>query len=248
MPLPPRLVLASASPRREALLRRLAAGFTILASGAEEGTAAQPSRAFPPLQLPAPFAVPPPDHPVLWAWRKALAVAPSATADGRDALILGADTIVVHDGDVLQKPADLEDARQMLQRLSGRTHLVITGWAFVYARPGADAREAAVTQYGYVRSAVRMHANDADRIAWYVGTGEPLDKAGAYAVQGQGGALVARVDGCYTNVVGLPLCAVRTALAALGWPVRRGVDWHPDCAGPYCTPPQSAWIAEEAGA
>jgi septum formation protein len=124
-------------------------------------------------------------------------------------VVLGADTEVVLDASLLGKPADGRDAARMLRALRGRTHQVITGVALVAPATGREETAAVTTlvtmgDYG-----------DAD-IEAYVATGEPLDKAGAYAVQGVGGRLVARVDGCFTNVVGLPLSTTRRLLEAWG--------------------------------
>lgn len=233
----PRLILASGSPRRRELLGRLVESFDVLNSGVEEAPWNQPYRDFPTIKLPAPYDVPPEANPILWAWRKAQAVVAEATATGHDALILGADTIVVLDREVLGKPHDAADAHAMLRRLARRRHMVVTGWAFVAARHAADGVVTpSVAKYGYVSSVVQMGDYSENVIDWYVRSREPLDKAGAYAVQGQGGNLVKQVEGCYTGVVGLPLCSIRGALLALGWPVRSGDGWHADCAGAYCTP------------
>jgi septum formation protein len=129
------------------------------------------------------------------------------------AVILGADTEVVLDGRLLGKPRDAADAARMLRDLRGREHEVITGLAIVETGPsgGAPRQEIAA-----VTTRVRMgHYGDAD-IDAYVATGEPLDKAGGYAVQGLGGRLVEAVDGCFTNVVGLPLTTTRALLARRG--------------------------------
>jgi septum formation protein len=134
----------------------------------------------------------------------------AATLDA--GIVLGADTVVVIDGDGLGKPADADAARAMLRRLRGREHLVITGVAAVDAAT-MQARTAAET------TQVRMAAYDDRTIEAYVATGEPFDKAGAYAIQGEGGALVAAVAGSYTNVVGLPLDATARLLRAFGVPV-----------------------------
>jgi septum formation protein len=139
---------------------------------------------------------------------KARAVAAAAGAG----IVLGADTIVVIDGQVLGKPATVEDARAMLRRLAGREHEVITGVAVVDAATGRTAAAAVVTR-------VRMHAYDAAAIDAYVATGEPMDKAGAYAIQEGGERLVAGYDGSYTNVVGLPVAETRRLLAGFGVPV-----------------------------
>jgi septum formation protein len=133
-----------------------------------------------------------------------------ALAGAPPAVVLGADTEVVLDGAYLGKPSDAADAVRMLRALRGRTHQVITGVALVASAGGGREETAAVT------TRVTMgDYRDAD-IDAYVATGEPLDKAGAYAVQGLGGRLVARVDGCFTNVVGLPLSTTRRLLEAWG--------------------------------
>jgi septum formation protein len=138
---------------------------------------------------------------------KARAVAREWT--GGPAVVLGADTEVVLDGRYLGKPRDAADAARMLRELSGRTHEVVTGLALVDAPSGREETLAVTTR-------VTMIAAGAEEIAAYVATGEPLDKAGAYAVQGLGGRLVARVDGCFTNVVGLPVETTRRLLKRWG--------------------------------
>jgi septum formation protein len=145
------------------------------------------------------------------ALTKALAVA--VTVGRAPALILGADTEVVLDGQLLGKPRDGADAARMLRQLRGRQHEVITGLALVELdAPGAPPRQETTS----VTSRVRMGDYDDQAIEAYVATGEPLDKAGAYAVQGLGGRLVAAVDGCLTNVVGLPMTTVRALLERRG--------------------------------
>jgi septum formation protein len=139
------------------------------------------------------------------ALAKARAVARALPA-GAPAVVLGADTEVVLDGRLLGKPRDGDDAARMLRALRARVHEVITGVALVEG--GAAGREETTA----VTTRVRMaDYADAELLA-YVATGEPLDKAGAYAVQGLGRALVAEVDGCLTNVVGLPLTTTRRLL------------------------------------
>jgi septum formation protein len=139
------------------------------------------------------------------ALRKARAVA----AGLGDGVVLGADTLVVIDGEPLGKPHDAAEAVAMLRRLRGRWHEVITAIAAVDAATGREAAEAVITR-------VRMaEYTDAD-IAAYVETGEPLDKAGAYAIQERGGALVAGISGSYTNVVGLPVEETQRLLESLG--------------------------------
>jgi septum formation protein len=141
--------------------------------------------------------------------RLALDKARAVAGRVRDGIVLGADTVVTIDGQVLGKPADAADARAMLRKLRGRAHEVITGVAVVDARTGRAERTA-------VTSRVRMAEFDERVIDDYVATGEPLDKAGAYAIQGAGGALVASWQGSYTNVVGLPLAETARLLADFG--------------------------------
>ena len=141
------------------------------------------------------------------ALAKARAVA--AGLDRAPAVILGADTEVVLDGRLLGKPRDRADAARMLRELRGREHEVITGLALVELdAPGAPSRQETTS----VTSRVRMGDYDEAAIEAYVGTGDPLDKARAYAVQGLGGQLVAGVVGCFTKVVGLPLTTTRALL------------------------------------
>ena len=128
---------------------------------------------------------------------------------GGPAVVLGADTEVVLDGRYLGKPRDAADAARMLRALSGRTHEVVTGLALVDAPSGREETLAVTTRV------TMIDAGD-EEIAAYVATGEPLDKAGAYAVQGLGARLVARVDGCFTNVVGLPVETTRRLLERWG--------------------------------
>ena len=141
--------------------------------------------------------------------RLALDKARAVATRVREGIVLGADTVVTIDGEALGKPADADDARGMLRRLRGREHEVITGVAVVDARSGRAERTA-------VTSRVRMADYGEREIDAYVATGEPLDKAGAYAIQGAGGALVAGYEGSYSNVVGLPLAETARLLTAFG--------------------------------
>jgi nucleoside triphosphate pyrophosphatase len=187
---PPRLVLASASPRRRDLLGRLVPVFDVRPADVDEshrpGEAAE-------------------DLVARLAATKAEA-GRGAAAPG--SVVLGADTIVVLDGDVLGKPVDGDHASAMLGRLSGRTHRVLTGVAV--AAEGHDLAVEVVT------TEVTFRTLTTGTIAEYVASGEPLDKAGAYGIQGGGGALVASIDGPFDNVVGLPLDTVRRLLARTG--------------------------------
>jgi len=183
------LILASASPRRRELLRTLCPDFRVVPSDLEERLAAGPPRA----------------AAISLALDKARAVA----ARIGEGVVLGADTIVVIDGQALGKPAGPDEARAMLRRLRGREHEVITGIAVVDARTGRSEATAVVSR-------VRMTEYGEAEIEAYLATEEPLDKAGAYAIQGRGGALVAGLEGSFSNVVGLPLEETARVLAAFG--------------------------------
>jgi septum formation protein len=186
------LVLASASPRRRELLARLGLRFDVRPADIDE----------------TPHPGESPDAYVLrLAQEKAAAV-----AGDEGELVLAADTTVVCDGEILGKPVDDEDARRMLRLLSGREHEVLTGIAL---------REGGGRAVAHVESTrVRMAALSEDEIAWYVATGEPLDKAGAYAVQGLSSLFVDAVIGNHSNVVGLPIPAVYRLFAALGYDLK----------------------------
>ena len=205
-------ILASSSPRRVELLHMLLDDFEVATSNVEEtGSGLQPENPPTPLSLPSDFAVSPADHPTLWAWRKALDVAQREHGDG-DRLILGADTIVIAPGAVLGKPATSERARAMLAALRGRDHFVATGYALLHT----DGSTITTLFSGAVVSTVLMRDYSDTKLEGYVATGEPMDKAGAYAVQGLGSALVSRVEGCYYNVVGLPVCEIQDLLVKRG--------------------------------
>jgi septum formation protein len=150
-------------------------------------------------------AIPLPEAVARLALRKARVVAVLRPA----AVVLAADTIVVVDGRALGKPADPQDARVMLRTLRGRTHEVMTGVAVVDAATGREARDTVISR-------VTMTAYDDGAIDAYVAGGEPLDKAGAYAIQGAGGALVAGLAGSRSNVIGLPLGATAALLRRFG--------------------------------
>lgn len=179
------LVLASGSPRRRELLGRLGIPFRVVVSDAEEIAGGELSA-------------------IEVAMRNARAKA-SAVLDtlSEDACVIGADTIVVLDGTIFGKPRDEEDARRMLHALSGRTHQVITGVCI--ARKDGTHAFAETTD-------VTFRDLSEDEVEAYVATGEPLDKAGSYGIQGLGGALVDHIDGDYDNVVGLPVEHLERAL------------------------------------
>jgi septum formation protein len=195
------LVLASASPRRQALVRLL--NLPWRSTPAEVDEAAH--------LLPDPF---------VGALNVAVAKARTVRLDDRDEVVLAADTLVVAHGVVLGKPADASEARQMLQALRGKAHQVLTGVAL---RRADEAAWGAV-----VSTRVMMRTYADDDVEAYIARGEPFDKAGGYAVQDAEFHPVEHLDGCYLNVVGLPLCAVAAGLAALG--AELGGTSRPPCS------------------
>ena len=202
---PPRLILASTSPRRRELLGLLGLPFEVIASGFDEEALSSDTLS-------------PPDYVTTLARGKALEVAGQTHGD---ALVIGADTTVTLDGLTLNKPADAEDARRMLRTLSGRTHQVYTGLCLVpvqSGRPQMPVLDHAMTD-------VTFDALTEDVIAAYVATGEPLDKAGAYGIQGKALSFIPTINGDYFNVVGLPLftlCRMFDQFGVSLWPFGRG--------------------------
>ena len=181
-----RLVLASASPRRAEILKLLGIDFDWLPGDIDETFLEGET---------------PREHVLRLSEGKA-----ALAARGRpDAWILGADTIVVVAGEILGKPGSPAEAAAMLEQLSGRKHDVLTGFAIIRQDLGIRVREV-------VRSTVLFREISGDEMAWYTGTSEPYDKAGAYAVQGMGACFVREIRGSFSNVVGLPLCEVFEAL------------------------------------
>jgi septum formation protein len=187
-----KLILASASVRRAEILRDAGLPFTVLSSAIDETPFTNES---------------PQDLVQRLADVKADLVAARAIGP---AIIVAADTEVVLDGHVLGKPRTSDDARHMLAKLSGRTHSVITGVTLIRL-PDAERRSfVETTQVHFVKI-------PDEEITRYLATGEPFDKAGSYAVQGRAGRYVPRIEGCYFNIVGLPLARLCEALADLGW-------------------------------
>ncbi|HKP51492.1 MAG TPA: Maf family protein [Chloroflexia bacterium] len=222
----PQVILASASPRRQELIRRLVPSFSTVVSTVEEvGSETYPEWELEPLALPAPFSVPHTSDPRLWAWRKAVdALSTLSLEQSADAIVLAADTVVIAPGELLGKPVDTTDALRMLTLLRGQAHYVATGFVLVRAEgttPRTLHSQAVLTR-------VIMRQFGAKELEGYVATGEHSDKAGAYALQGLGGRLIEHVEGCVTTVIGLPLCAVQTALTAFQ------VDVLPRPEGGYC--------------
>lgn len=186
-----RLILASQSPRREALLRQAGLEFEISPSDVEERLSETLS-------------------PAEAAETLALEKARWVAARLSEGLVIGADTVVVVGRQILGKPAGAEDARAMLGLLSGREHEVITGIAVVDAGSGRSRSDSVTT-------AVSFAPLSQEIIDRYVATGEPLDKAGAYAIQGFGALLIEGIQGCYNNVVGLPLRRLAEMLGEFGY-------------------------------
>jgi septum formation protein len=189
-----KLVLASASPRRAEILRNAGIPFEVCAVALDESRRPGELRA---------------DYVRRLALGKARAAA-AAQRDSDDSIFIGADTVVVVGDEILGKPESPDDARRMLRLLSGAVHEVHTGLAVV-RRPGA--MEGLVEE---VTSVTLAPLSDQD-IESYIATGEPFDKAGAYGIQGIGGRYVTRVEGCFFNVMGLPLARLWSVLRDVGW-------------------------------
>lgn len=189
-----KLILASASPRRRELLEQAGYSFEVRPAHINEDARSG-------------------EDPIAYVTRLAREKAECVWQQARDSVVLGADTTVVVDGEMLAKPADADDARRMLRMLSGRTHRVITGVAVVRSETkGAEAAEPFVEVAAEVTAVKFLTLSDAE-IDAYVATGEPMDKAGGYAIQGRAARWIPRIEGCYFNVVGLPLALVSTMLA-----------------------------------
>jgi septum formation protein len=188
-----KLILASSSPRRAEILADAGLPFSVLSSAVDE----------------SPYAG---ETPAALVQRLANAKADLVTARAvGPAIVVGADTVVVLDDKILGKPRSIEEARHMLQQLSGRTHSVLTGVALVRL-PDGERREFSES------TLVHFRQISEEELSSYLATEEPYDKAGAYAIQGQAGRYIPRIEGCYFNVVGLPLSRVLTELKTLGWP------------------------------
>lgn len=188
------IVLASGSPRRRELLARFGVPFRVQTSRIDE------TRDLPDL----------PEKVVEeLARRKGKAVA----AGCRNALVIGADTVVVFDGTILGKPKDEQDAVSMLRMLSGKEHQVYSGLSLITVDQGKITRE----DVSHRMTRVWMRPLSDEKIKWYVNTKEPLDKAGAYGIQGLGACLVDRIEGCYFNVVGMSLSLLDEMLTETGY-------------------------------
>lgn len=189
------IILASQSPRRQELIRNITEDFEVIVSQAEEIL---------------PLGIAPEEAPVYLAGLKARAVA----AEHPDRIVVGADTVVILDNTILGKPRDGADAAHMLRLLSGRVHTVVTGCCLIQGE-----RERVFSQ----RTSVEFYPLSDREIEEYIATGEPLDKAGAYGIQGRGMLFVKGIEGDYFNVMGLPVGLLKRELDAfLGTPAESG--------------------------
>jgi septum formation protein len=180
-----KIVLASSSPRRRDLLSKVLVDFKVRPAEIDESLTG--------------------DTPPAIARSLAFSKASLVARDEPDSLVIGADTIVVVDHVVLGKPSDEIDAERMLAMISGRVHMVVTGVAIIDTSSGHHMVE-------HEESLVHIRALSAEQVKAYVRTGEPMDKAGAYAVQGVGSVIVDRIEGDYFNVVGLPMARLAKML------------------------------------
>src|SRR5215469_10938206 len=187
-----KLILASASPRRAEILRSAGFSFTVLSSAVDETP--YPSES-------------PHEYVERLAGAKAELVAARAVGP---AIVIAADTVVTLEGKILGKPRSTDDARKMLEQLSGRTHSVVTGVTLIRL-PDVERRS-------FVEATLVHFASLSEHdIIQYLATDEPYDKAGAYAIQGRAGRYVPHIEGCYFNIVGLPLAHLTRVLLELGW-------------------------------
>lgn len=184
------IILASASPRRKELLELMGIPFSVRVSDADETTDEN---------LPPYFIV------EQLSLLKASSVAAEVRAEGKDALVIGADTIVVLEGTILTKPKDAEDAKRMLKLLSGKWHSVLSGVTVMHTKT-------AKSETFYVETKVHFVDLTEEEILNYIETKEPLDKAGSYGIQGKGSMFIDKIEGDYFNVVGLPVCKLAKVL------------------------------------
>ena len=184
-----KFILASASPRRKSLLQELGLDFEIIEAQVKE----------------TPFAG---ESSLEFVLRLARDKAEDVSRENAASWVLGADTIVVHAGEILGKPRDAKDALEVLQTLAGNNHLVHTGFCVMNGIEKISVNRVVTTE-------VSFYPFSRDIAAAYLATGEPLDKAGAYGIQGSGGFLVEKINGSYSNVVGLPLVATTNIFAVI---------------------------------
>lgn len=196
-----KIVLASASPRRRELLAGLGLDYTVLASGVEEQiTEREPAKVVEELSAQKAGDV----------LQRLLAAGSRKEDSEEELLVIGADTIVAVEGQILGKPADEKDGAEMLKRLSDRQHQVYTGVTLYHWRRGETRR---CTFHECTQ--VWFYPMTQEEISWYISTGEPMDKAGAYGIQGLGSRFVKAIEGDYNNVVGLPVARLYQELKAL---------------------------------
>ena len=192
-----KIILASTSPRRAALLHQLGLEFTVVPSSFDERTEHNPDARQMVIQ-------------------SSLLKAQQAKVDG-EAIVVAADTVVVLNGVAMGKPRDRQAARTMLEALAGNKHTAITGFTILDTATGRIHTDAIATD-------VFMKSMTLDEIQDYVESGEPMDKAGAYAIQGKGAVWISRIEGDYNAVVGLPLCALAGALKSFGVDINRSIE------------------------
>jgi len=185
-----RLILASKSPRRYELLKQVGLDFEVIPSRVMENIVQKES---------------PKEHVIRLAEGKARDIASGYP----NRWVIAADTIVYINGSILGKPKSREEAMEMLHRLSGQEHWVLTGFSVFHLGEGKSDKET-------VQTAVKMKTLSPTEMEWYIQTGEPFDKAGGYAIQGIGSFMIESIRGSYTNVVGLPLCELIQMLNRLG--------------------------------
>jgi septum formation protein len=190
-----KFILASKSPRRAEILRNAGIAFEVQAAHVNEARRPRESAHAYVRRL---------------ATAKSRVVAEHLKRKKQHAIVIGADTVVLAQGKILGKPADVKEARRMLRLLSGRTHQVLTGVSMVSLPGGREIHHVETTRVKFLK----ISGADIDD---YIATGEPFDKAGAYGIQGIGGRFVASIDGCYFNVMGLPLARVWSMLRDLGY-------------------------------
>jgi len=184
------LILASKSPRRRYLLEQVGLEFSVIPSGIDEDPISGSS-------------------PEAYAKKMAVYKSKAVSEAHPDSWVIGADTIVLIDHTILGKPGSSDEARKMLKSLSGKTHQVITGYCIC-----CEVRNRIISES--IKTDVLFKDLTDDEIEWYIHTGEPFDKAGSYAIQGLGTLLVKRINGSYTNVVGLPVCEIVEFLLSEG--------------------------------
>ena len=192
-----KIVLASASPRRKELLEQIGISFEVIASNVNENIQYQ-------------------DNPDRYVEQLALMKAQEvARRVNPGHLIIGSDTIVLLDNEILGKPENDQDAFNTIKRLSGKSHFVFTGVAIIEAAEGK-------TMVSHAKTKVKFRDVEDDEIMAYIKSGEPADKAGSYGIQGKGAVLVEGIDGCYFNVVGLPISCLCSMLKSFGVEVLGG--------------------------